>query len=161
MLTISTANTDDLMRIRQKITIGIPCHAIEMKLNNRRAKTQSLDVDKIATSDDLINILEDDYHNESAYTKKIRDEPMTQLIDAQHADIAEYLKAIASLSYHESYENYMNCMVRAIFSFSRTQCVKSTARTNSKKLIDFLFFCATTALLRSDNESTALNLPYP
>lgn len=104
------------MRIKQKITVGIPCHAIEMKLNNRRVKNQSLDVDKIATSDDLINILEDDYHKENAYTKKIRecDEPMaTQLIDAQHTDISEYLRSIAFLSYNESYEIYMNCMVSA------------------------------------------------
>lgn len=112
----TTANTDDLMQIKQKITAGIPCHAIEMKLNHRRAKNRSLDVEKIATSDDLINILEDDYHNESAYRKKIRDcdEPLTQLIDAQHTDISEYLKTIASLSYDESYENYMNCMVSAL-----------------------------------------------
>lgn len=102
------------MRIKQKICTGIPCHAIEMKLNNRRrAKNQSLDVEKIVTSDDLINILEDDYHNENAYAKKNREcvEPLTQLIDAQHTDISEYLKAIAWLTYEESYENYINCMV--------------------------------------------------
>lgn len=107
------ANADDLMRVKQKVSTGIPCHAIEMKLNNRRAKNQSLDVEKIVTSDDLINILEDDYHNENAYTKKIRDcdEPITQMIDAQHTDISEYLKCIASLTYEQSYENYINCMV--------------------------------------------------
>lgn len=108
------------MRIKQKISAGLPCHAIEMKLNNqRRAKNQSLDVDKIATSDDLINILEDDYHhNESAYTKKNREcvEPLTQLIDAQHTDISEYLKSIAWLTYEESYENYINCMVSVLLN---------------------------------------------
>lgn len=119
------------MRVKQKISTGILCHAIEMKINNRRAKNQSLDVDKIVTSDDLINILEDDYHNESAYTKKIRDsdncneEPLTQLIDAQHTDINEYLKAIASLSYEESYENYINCMVGVTFLNFNCYCIEN------------------------------------
>lgn len=105
------------MRVKQKISSGIPRHAIDFKLKNRRAKNQCLDVEKIATSDDLINILEDDYHhNESAYTKKNREcvEPLTQLIDAQHTDISEYLKSIAWLTYEESYENYINCMVSGI-----------------------------------------------
>lgn len=116
------------MRVKQKICTGIPCHAIEMKLNSRRAKNQSLDVEKIVTSDDLINILEDDYHNENAYTKKIRDcdEPITQLIDAQHTDISEYLKAIASLTYEQSYENYINCMVSA-------QCINYLNSLNLKE----------------------------
>lgn len=113
------------MRIKQKISTGIPCHAIEMKLNARRAKNQSLDVEKIATSDDLINILEDDYHhNESAYTKKNREcvEPLTHVIDAQHIDISEYLKCIAWLTYEESYENYINCMVSVSPSKTELNC---------------------------------------
>lgn len=65
------------------------------------------------TSDDLINILEDDYRNENIYPKKTREnEPTeTDLTDVQHADINEYLKSIATEIYEESFENYVNCMV--------------------------------------------------
>lgn len=107
------------MRIKQKLTKGIPRHAIETRMSDTKANAQILDVNKIATSDDLINILEDDYRNESSYSKKAReiehnnDNEHTDDDDAQHTDVNDYLKSITSIIYDESYDNYVNCMVRS------------------------------------------------
>lgn len=107
------------MRIKQKLTKGIPRHAIETRMSDTKANAQILDVNKIATSDDLINILEDDYRNESSYSKKAReieqnnDNEHTEDDDAQHTDVNDYLKSITSIIYDESYDNYVNCMVRS------------------------------------------------
>lgn len=90
---------------------------------------QNLDVEKIATSDDLINILEDDYRNESSYAEKAHEIEYSSnenehehehehLNDAQHTDVNDYLKSIVSIIYEESYENYINCMVSANKTFS-------------------------------------------
>lgn len=101
----------DLNRIKKKISSGIPRHPIHT--SNSRTRNQNLDVDKIATSDDLINFLADDYRNETTYVKRTRENEQHEedSNDAQHADINEYLKSIAALTYEESYENYINCMV--------------------------------------------------
>lgn len=109
------------MRIKQKLTKGIPRHAIETRMSDTKANAQILDVNKIATSDDLINILEDDYRNESSYSKKAREIEHSNDIehtdddddDARHTDVNDYLKTITSIIYDESYENYVNCMVRS------------------------------------------------
>lgn len=108
------------MRIKQKLTKGIPRHAIETRMSDTKANAQILDVNKIATSDDLINILEDDYRNESSYSKKAREIEHSNDIehtddddDAHHTDVNDYLKTITSIIYDESYENYVNCMVRS------------------------------------------------
>lgn len=101
-----------MIRTKQKISTGIPRHSIETKINS--SINQNLDVEKIATSDDLINILEDDYRNETTYTKRTREHQhnnVDDLTDVQHADIDEYLKSIAAITYEESYENYINCTV--------------------------------------------------
>lgn len=114
----SSDNPLEVMRIKQKITKGIPRHAIETRMGGAKANAQNLDVEKIATSDDLINILEDDYRNESSYGKKAREHEYTNDVDnpdgAQHTDVNDYLKSIASITYEESYDNYINCMVRLI-----------------------------------------------
>lgn len=111
------------MRIKQKISKGIPRHAIRTRMSSINAgDAQNLDVEKIATSDDLINILEDDYRNESSYAKKDREIEYSSnenenehenVNDAQHIDVNDYLKSIVSIIYEESYENYINCMVSA------------------------------------------------
>lgn len=86
---------------------------------------QNLDVEKIATSNDLIDILEDDYHNETAYAQKAHDtdSEVEYLYDAHPIDINEYLKSIASITYEESYgyESYVNCVVRYFSSVLRTK----------------------------------------
>lgn len=54
--------------MKEKIKFGIPKHVIKTKSSpsdERPIETQNLDVNKIRTSDDLINILEDDYRNEA------------------------------------------------------------------------------------------------
>lgn len=109
-----TVNSDDLMRVKQKISGGIPRHAIEINARSGRLNNQSLDVEKIATSDDLINILEDNYRNDSSYTKKERENEQyieEAFTDGQHIDLTDYLKSIATITYEELYENYINCMV--------------------------------------------------
>lgn len=101
-----------MIRIKQKISSGIPRHVVDTKFN--KSSNQSLDVDKIVTSDDLVNILEDDYRNVNTFPKKIQNEPITNdvdLNDVKHANINEYLKMIATEIYEESYEKYVNCMV--------------------------------------------------
>lgn len=88
-----------------------------------------MDVQKIVTSDDLINILEDDYQSESNYAKRAREDgdvfkipkidafnEIEYLNDVEHIDIDEYLKSIASITYDESYEHYINCKVNSHFS---------------------------------------------
>ncbi|XP_031630017.1 zinc finger protein 761-like [Contarinia nasturtii] len=108
-------NADDLVRIKQKISLGIPRHDLKTKMRCGKKGGENLDVEKIATSDDLINILEDNYQCESSYSKKSRENDSTNDIDlindAQPADISEYLKSIASITYEESYENFINCML--------------------------------------------------
>lgn len=101
------------MRIKQKISSGIPRHNLRTKNSNRKINSQNLDVQKIVTSDDLINILEDDYNNENVLTKKghDNDSELDYLNDAHPVDINDYLKSIASITYEETYENYVNCMV--------------------------------------------------
>lgn len=82
-----------------------------------------MDVEKIVTSDDLINILEDDYHSENNYAKRAREDEfkipkidrnndIEYLNDAEHIDIDEYLKSIATIIYNESYDQYINCKVK-------------------------------------------------
>lgn len=107
------------MRIKQKISYGIPRHALRSKNGGKKIDIQHLDVEKIMTSDDLMNILEDDYHNEITYTKRDHendngnDSEIEYLYDAHPVDINDYLKSIASITYEETYEygNYINCTV--------------------------------------------------
>lgn len=110
-----TDNADDLVRIKQKISLGIPRHDLNTKMKSVKKGGENLDVEKIATSDDLINILEDDYQSESSYAKKNRENDSNNdndvVNDAQPVEISKYLKSIASITYEESYENYINCMV--------------------------------------------------
>lgn len=108
---------NELARIKQKISKGVPRHSLKSNVNGK-TNTQHLDVQKIATSDDLINILEDDYRNETTYAEKNHvTENNDEVDDAQPVDVNEYLKTIASINYVESYENYINCMVWSAFFF--------------------------------------------
>lgn len=115
---------EDFIKIKQKIKSGIPRHMVELHKQTAAGNNQNFDVQKIVTSDDLINILEDDYQNKSNYAKRTRDDgdvfkiPNIETIsgveyldDVEHIDIDDYLKSIASITYDEAYEHYINCRV--------------------------------------------------
>lgn len=105
---------NELARIKQKISTGVPRHSLK---SNVKLNSHISDVDKIATSDDLINILENDYHNEAICSRKsIETKNNAVEDDAQPVDVNGYLKSIASVTYEESYENYVNCMVGMVFN---------------------------------------------
>lgn len=83
------------MRIKQKVSSGIPRHEIDAKMvGNNKVKNRSLDVENVGTSNDLINILEHDH-----------------LVDVQQVDINDYLQSIATITYEEAYDDYINCVV--------------------------------------------------
>lgn len=103
-MTIFSENPNDLVRIKQKILADVPQHSLKSNANNKNYP-QSLDVDKIVSSDDLINILEDHYQNGAENNRE------SEIYHDQSTDINKYLKSIASITYHDSYENYINCVV--------------------------------------------------
>lgn len=97
-----------------------------VELNQTMKSTaQSLDVEKIRTSDDLINILEADYQSENNYSRRVRDDadvfkipkidPCEEIEyleeDAGQVCIDEYLKAIAYTDYVENYGSEFYCKV--------------------------------------------------
>lgn len=111
---------DDLVRAKRNIQNGVPRHDSD---NNRIIENdvnynQSLDVNKIVTSNDLIEILEDDYRNENnqrttgndfKLTKDSSDTEIEYLDEYKPVNIDKYLKSIASFDYSETYEPYVNC----------------------------------------------------
>lgn len=102
---------------------------VELKSNSatdQSSDTQNFDVEKIMTSDDLINILEDDYQSEQNYSKRARDdgdefnlpkidacEDIEYLEEETPVDTDEYLKSIVSANYVDSYDTEINCTVIA------------------------------------------------
>lgn len=90
-----------------------------------KSTAQSLDVEKIRTSDDLINILEADYQSENNYSRRVRDDadvfkipkidPCEEIEyleeDGGQVCIDEYLKAIAYTDYVENYGSEFYCKV--------------------------------------------------
>lgn len=87
-----------------------------------KSTAQTLDVEKIVTSDDLINILEADYHNENNYSRRVRDdgdvfkiEPCEEIEYLEEEDtqvcIDEYLKSIAYIDYVDNYGSGFYCKV--------------------------------------------------
>lgn len=100
IICIFSENSKDLVRIKQKILADVPQHSLKSNPN-----LQTFDVDKIVSSDDLINILEDHYQNGAKNTREC------EIYHDQPIDFNKYLKSIASITYHESYENYINCVV--------------------------------------------------
>lgn len=93
-----------MIRIKQKILADVPQHSLKGNPNNK-TNSQSFDVDKIVSSDDFINILEDHYQSGAKNTREC---------DSYHdhaTDFNKYLQSIASITYYESYENYINCGV--------------------------------------------------
>lgn len=121
---IITDTLEDLHRIKEKLKQGVPRHMIEL---NRTMKptAQSLDVEKIVTSDDLINILEADYHSENSYSRRVRDDADVFKIpkiesceeieyleeEDSQVSIDEYLKSIAYIDYVENYSSSFYCKV--------------------------------------------------
>lgn len=104
---------DDLVRIKRKIQDGIPRHNME---NGQHKDSNNLDVDKIVTSNDLIDILNDDYQNENNSIKQENDFKLMKidteieyLEEFEPVNIDKYLKSIASFSYNETYEPYVYC----------------------------------------------------
>lgn len=97
-----------------------------IELNRTMKSTaQTLDVEKIVTSDDLINILEADYQSENNYSRRVRDdadvfkipktEPCEEIEYLEEEDsqvcIDEYLKSIAYINYVENYGSGLYCKV--------------------------------------------------
>lgn len=93
---------------------------IELNQQTMKSTAQSLDVEKIRTSDDLINILEADYQNENNnYSRRNRDdvdvfkipkiESCEEIEYLEEEDsqvcIDEYLKSIAYIDYVENYDD--------------------------------------------------------
>lgn len=121
----STDTDEDLHRIKEKLKQGVPRHMIELN-RTMKATGQSLDVEKIVTSDDLINILEADYHNGNSYSRRVRDdadvfkmpniEPCEEIEYLEEEDaqvsIDDYLKSIAFIDYVENYDSGFYCKVR-------------------------------------------------
>lgn len=108
---------------------GIPRHVIETKRSSTRlSESRCLDVDKIMTSDDLMNILEDDYQSESG-SKRIRLEDndgefkipkIAMCEEIEYLDghqpttnVDDYLNSIFSTIYleDEAYETPLGCKV--------------------------------------------------
>lgn len=122
--TFRTDTVEDLHRIKEKLKEGVPRHMIELN-RTMKSTAQSLDVEKIVTSDDLINILEADYQSENNYSRRVRDdadvfkipkiEPCEEIEYLEDEDsqvcIDEYLKSIAYIDYVENYGSGFYCKV--------------------------------------------------
>lgn len=115
---------DDLHRIKEKLKQGIPRHMVELN-RTMKSTAQNLDVEKIVTSDDLINILEADYQSANNYSRRVRDdadvfkipkiESCEEIEYLEEEDsqvcIDEYLKSIVYVDYVENYGSGFHCMV--------------------------------------------------
>lgn len=108
---------DDLVRAKRNIQNGIPRHNSDNMMNDDNYN-RNLDVNKIVTSNDLIEILEDDYRNENnqrtngndfKLAKDSSDIEIEYLDEYKPINIDKYLKSIASFDYSESYEPYVDC----------------------------------------------------
>lgn len=97
------AYLSDIVRIKKKTKLGIPNHTQSLY------ETDSLDVNKIASSDDLVDILESNYHNEQMRFR-FRGYDEGELINMD-----QYVKSIASIAYVEYYEPFIRCAVSGFF----------------------------------------------
>lgn len=95
-------NSVDLARLKQKISAGVPQH--NSKPN--KSKTQIFDIEN-----DLINILEDHYQSGTQKSRECESNKDIDCINQESINVNNYLKSIASITYEESYESYINCMV--------------------------------------------------
>lgn len=127
--------------MKLKIKFGVPRHNIKTKIHTSESNN-SLVVDKIVTSDDLINILEDDYRSETVHKQTRLEDidsefPKIEMGDA-HTNIDEYLNSIVSAVYSEYdiFEKPLECVVSGL----------KTVQIANISVIDFIytFSCATT-----------------
>ena len=145
--------------MKEKLKSGIPRHIIEKKFNSHgRVLTESrnFDVEKIMTSDDLINILEDDYKHEN-HSKRIRldgedidgvfeipkidmCEEIEYLDEHEPINIDEYLKTIVSTMYVQD-DNYsapiacsVSWLIEIYFTRSKTNFLSFSPQICSEKL---------------------------
>lgn len=102
--------------MKQKIKLGVPRHNIKTKIHTSES-SNSLVVDKIMTSDDLINILEDDYRSETVHKQTRLDDndeefSKTEMGDT-HTNIDDYLNSIVSAVYSEYdvFDKPLQCVV--------------------------------------------------
>lgn len=91
---------NDLALVKRKTKLGIPHHV----MGSHREPT-ILDVNKILSSNDLVHILEDDYHNDQM---KIGPNAIEE---AELVNMDQYVKSIASIIYEEYYEPCIRCAV--------------------------------------------------
>lgn len=112
-------NSDDKTKLRSRKTCAKDNPNFEVEkmkpcLNKSdRAENQNLDVEKIMTSDDLMNILEDNYQNESDTDFELPN--MDQYLnDNPKTNIDDYLNSIITPVYsdYESFETPIECIVR-------------------------------------------------
>lgn len=104
--------------MKERIKCGIPRHIIQTKsspLSARPIEAQNLDVNKIVTSDDLINILEDDYRNEagSKQTQLGGIEGEFKIPKMEYEGI-EYLDQSSNVEI--TVDGYLNSIVSAVYS---------------------------------------------
>lgn len=125
---LSTSLT--LPTVKKKFAKNAPSHRIKFK-PEILVDSKAIDVEKIRTSDDLVHILEDDYHSENDSNRKrftdITDEfkiPKIEVEDfcdnieyldeSKPIDLDEYIKLVTLISYDEKkcFLSEVTCVVR-------------------------------------------------
>lgn len=94
----------NIVNIKRKAKLRIPYHS------ERRYESNNLDVHRILSSDDLVHILEDNYHNEQMQFG------ISGCDDGEVVNMDQYITSIASISYDESFDPYIRCAVNSPIS---------------------------------------------
>lgn len=127
---LSTSLT--LPTVKKKFAKNAPSHRIKLK-TEVLVESKAIDVEKIRTSDDLVNILEDDYQSENDSNRKcftdITDEfkiPKIEVEDfcdnieyldeSKPMDLDEYIKLVTLISYDEKkcFISEVKCVVSCV-----------------------------------------------
>lgn len=140
---LSTSIT--LPTVKKKFAKNAPSHRIKFK-PEILADSKTIDVEKIRTSDDLVHILEDDYHSENDSIRKrftdITDEfkipkikvedfcdNIEYLDESKPIDLDEYIKMVTLISYDEKkcFLTEVKCVVGRVFRliFIETKCSRN------------------------------------
>lgn len=138
---LSTSIT--LPTVKKKFAKNAPSHRIKFK-PEILADTKIIDVEKIRTSDDLVHILEDDYHSENDSNRKrftdITDEfkiPKIEVEDfcdnieyldeSKPIDLDEYIKLVTLISYDEKkcFLSDVKCVVSILTTHTHTHSTDS------------------------------------
>ncbi len=140
---LSTSIT--LPTVKKKFARNAPSHRIKFK-PEILANSKTIDVEKIRTSDDLVHILEDDYHSENDTNRKrftdITDEfkiPKIEVEDfcdnieyldeSKPIDLDEYIKLVTLISYDEN--KYFISEVKCVVSYDYDVLLSSKIKGNS------------------------------